>query len=108
MDVSSSDGEGVVEMYYPRRSYRWSTICTNGWGDVEAKIVCQQLGYQTGTSKFYGYASLQIFATFNFSFTTVCIDNFIAPWNYGMNMNCHANAMTISNAMERRDLSLSV
>ena len=51
--VSSSDDEGLVEIYYPRRAYQWSTVCTNDWDDTEAKIVCKQLGYQTGRSKFY-------------------------------------------------------
>ena len=60
VDISSREGEGLVEMYYPRRAYRWSTVCTNGWDDVEAKVVCQQLGYRTGKSKFYRYTHIQL------------------------------------------------
>ena len=51
--VSTSDGEGLVEIYHPLRAYKWSTLCTNDWDDTEAKIVCKQLGYETGKSKHY-------------------------------------------------------
>lgn len=53
--ASSSDNEGLVEMFFPHRAYKWSTLCTNGWDDVEADIVCKQLGYKTGKSKDYRY-----------------------------------------------------
>lgn len=53
LGVSSSDHEGLVEMYFSHRGYRWSTLCTNGWDDVEAAVVCKQLGYHTGKSKYY-------------------------------------------------------
>lgn len=53
--VSSSDSEGLVEMFYSHKKYRWSTVCSNSWDDIEADIVCKQLGYLTGKSKIYGY-----------------------------------------------------
>ena len=51
--VSSSDHEGLVEMYVHRRGYGWSTLCTNDWDDMDAAVVCKQLGYHTGKSKYY-------------------------------------------------------
>ena len=53
--VTSSDNEGLVEMFYPHRAYGWSTVCSNNWDDIEADIVCKQLGYLAGKSKIYGY-----------------------------------------------------
>ena len=53
VDVSSSDHEGLVEMYFQHRGYRWSTLCTNDWDDKEAAVVCKQLGYNTGKSRYY-------------------------------------------------------
>lgn len=53
---SSSDSEGLVEMYFQHRGYRWSTLCTNDWDDSEAAVVCKQLGYFTGKSKHYRYS----------------------------------------------------
>lgn len=37
-----SPSEGRVEVCY---NNHWGTICHNGWGASEARVVCSELGY---------------------------------------------------------------
>ena len=38
----SSYSEGRVEVYYRGG---WGTVCNDGWNDVQASLVCVQLGF---------------------------------------------------------------
>ena len=51
--VNGQDNEGIVEIYSPVKTYRWSPLCTSEWDDIDAQVVCRQLGFKGGSSKYY-------------------------------------------------------
>ncbi|XP_072172302.1 scavenger receptor cysteine-rich domain-containing protein DMBT1-like [Diadema setosum] len=58
-----SDSEGRVEVFYDNQ---WGTVCDDEWTNVEASVVCRQLGYNTTVSAavrnaFYGQGRGPIF-----------------------------------------------
>ncbi|XP_071492302.1 scavenger receptor cysteine-rich domain-containing protein DMBT1-like [Diadema antillarum] len=54
--------EGRIEVYYDGA---WGTVCDDGWNDLDARVVCRQLGYSVNNAKAltggtYGRGSGQI------------------------------------------------
>ena len=52
--------EGRVEILY---NNTWGTICDDEWDDIDATVVCKQLGYGNGTARkrsHFGQGSGQI------------------------------------------------
>ncbi|XP_069117573.1 neurotrypsin-like isoform X2 [Argopecten irradians] len=47
-----SDSAGDVQVMY---GGEWMMVCGGGWDDTEARIVCQMLGYRTGTQMHSSY-----------------------------------------------------
>jgi hypothetical protein len=51
--------EGRVEVC---QGGQWKTVCNRGWNDVEAQVVCRQLGFAEDTrSEKLHMTSIQIF-----------------------------------------------
>ena len=69
----SSYNEGRVEVYY---NGRWGSVCYYGWDELDAKIVCRQLGFQSSELSDFGVAAR----------SRILLDNVI----------CSRNAVTIS------------
>ena len=40
---------------------RWITVCYSGWSDIEASVVCRQLGYSSGEGKLALFMIKEIF-----------------------------------------------
>ena len=55
--VLSEGSYGAVQIYLGE-SVGWASICYDDyWGDLEAKVVCHQLGYENGSALLYIYPS---------------------------------------------------
>ncbi|CAI8048097.1 Neurotrypsin [Geodia barretti] len=53
-----TENEGRVEICCSRR---WSAICYDGWGRIEARITCRELGFRYGAPADHGRGSGQIY-----------------------------------------------
>ena len=49
--VGSSSNEGIVEVYY---NGRWGSVCYYGWDELDANIVCKQLGFESAELAYFG------------------------------------------------------
>ena len=46
-----SYNEGILEVYY---NGRWGSVCYSGWDELDANIVCKQLGYKHAEISYFG------------------------------------------------------
>ena len=42
----ANEQEGIIEIMYQGV---WGTICADGWDDIDATVVCRELGYSHGS-----------------------------------------------------------
>ena len=49
-DLGNSKLEGRVEVF---TGYEWGTVCDDQWGDIDASVVCRELGYTSISESLY-------------------------------------------------------
>lgn len=53
----SSQNEGQLEVFY---NNMWGSVCDDDWGQLDANVVCKQLGYNSTLSSNYYFDTRSI------------------------------------------------
>ena len=59
-----SEKEGRLEICF---DHRWGTVSSDGWSETEAKVVCNDLGYELMNGKSFNIGTIIMHSTFFFS-----------------------------------------
>lgn len=74
----SIEQEGRVEVCY---NGVWGAICDSNWGQIDAYIVCRQMGYNGAVGKYFDACSIIIFM-FSFSAPTAQVNSYYGDGIY--------------------------
>jgi hypothetical protein len=58
------NSRGIVEICI---NSRWGRVCTDGWGDNDAAVVCKQLGYGSEGKCLPLYVVVVVVVVFNYN-----------------------------------------
>ena len=89
----NTTGEGRVEIFY-RNS--WATVCDDGWDDIDATVVCKQLGLST-------FGSAVLLAGFGQGNGTILLDGVTCASGQSNIFNCHHNGFENHDCRHRED-----
>ena len=87
--------EGRIEVWYDGT---WGTVCDDDWDDLDATVVCLQLGYLQGTAL--------IKAHFNQGQDPILMDNVYCRGNETSLLTCHHNGWGKHNCQHTEDSSV--
>ena len=97
-DVRLVDGgseyKGRVEVCYRNT---WGTVCDDGWDDLNAEVVCRQLGHITTGARAFGYA------TFGQGIGPIVLDNVACAGTEENLTSCLQAVLGVSNCRHFED-----